>query len=143
MFEWNRLRQPIRKGIVFDRMLVSSCPIRCAISQVKKQYECLIKLKILLFSWFWSFCCLGFLLVTMQAQKEAPPDMQCRDKFLVQSVIVPNGTTDKDLNQEMVSWVWYEWWQSQHKFEADVCVASFDLFLSLTGTLQSLSMSSD
>ncbi|XP_047981350.1 vesicle-associated protein 1-3-like isoform X2 [Salvia hispanica] len=39
--------------------------------------------------------------VTMQAHKEAPPDMQCRDKFLVQSVIVPNGTTTKDINQEM------------------------------------------
>ncbi|KAH6822983.1 Plant VAMP membrane family protein [Perilla frutescens var. hirtella] len=39
--------------------------------------------------------------VNMQAQKEAPPDMQCRDKFLVQSVIVPNGTTNKDINQEM------------------------------------------
>ncbi|KAH6779756.1 Plant VAMP membrane family protein [Perilla frutescens var. hirtella] len=39
--------------------------------------------------------------VNMQAQKEAPPDMQCRDKFLVQSVIVPNGTTIKDINQEM------------------------------------------
>ncbi|XP_042065693.1 vesicle-associated protein 1-3-like isoform X1 [Salvia splendens] len=46
------------------------------------------------------FC--GFVfLVTMQAHKEAPPDMQCRDKFLVQSVIVPNGTTTKDINQEM------------------------------------------
>lgn len=39
--------------------------------------------------------------VTMQAPKEAPPDMQCRDKFLVQSVIVPNGATNKDINQEM------------------------------------------
>ncbi|KAL1548674.1 vesicle-associated protein 1-3-like isoform X1 [Salvia divinorum] len=39
--------------------------------------------------------------VTMQAHKEAPTDMQCRDKFLVQSVIVPNGTTHKDINQEM------------------------------------------
>ncbi|KAH6817797.1 Plant VAMP membrane family protein [Perilla frutescens var. frutescens] len=39
--------------------------------------------------------------VNMQAQKEASPDMQCRDKFLVQSVIVPNGTTIKDINQEM------------------------------------------
>lgn len=42
------------------------------------------------------------IVVTMQAPKEAPPDMQCRDKFLVQSVIVPNGATNKDINQEMV-----------------------------------------
>ncbi|KAK8718403.1 hypothetical protein V6N13_045638 [Hibiscus sabdariffa] len=26
-------------------------------------------------------------IVTMQAQKEAPPDMQCKDKFLLQSVV--------------------------------------------------------
>ncbi|XP_010544369.1 PREDICTED: vesicle-associated protein 1-3 isoform X2 [Tarenaya hassleriana] len=35
--------------------------------------------------------------VTMQAQKEVPPDMQCKDKFLVQSVVVPDGTTSKDI----------------------------------------------
>ncbi|MBA0611190.1 hypothetical protein Godav_011891 [Gossypium davidsonii] len=28
----------------------------------------------------------GNVIVTMQAQKEAPPDMQCKDKFLLQSV---------------------------------------------------------
>ncbi|KAK6938090.1 Annexin repeat [Dillenia turbinata] len=33
--------------------------------------------------------------VTMQAQKETPPNMQCRDKFLLQSVIAPNGATSK------------------------------------------------
>ncbi|XP_073291301.1 vesicle-associated protein 1-3-like [Primulina huaijiensis] len=39
--------------------------------------------------------------VTMQAQKESPPDMQCRDKFLVQSAVAPNGSTSKDVTQEM------------------------------------------
>ncbi|XP_073022533.1 vesicle-associated protein 1-3-like isoform X2 [Primulina eburnea] len=39
--------------------------------------------------------------VTMQAQKDAPPDMQCRDKFLVQSAVAPNGSTNKDVTQEM------------------------------------------
>lgn len=39
--------------------------------------------------------------VTMQAQKEAPPDMQCKDKFLIQSVIAPNGATTKDMTTEM------------------------------------------
>eukprot|EP00271_Cylindrocystis_brebissonii_P001880 TRINITY_DN121_c0_g2_i2.p1 TRINITY_DN121_c0_g2~~TRINITY_DN121_c0_g2_i2.p1 ORF type:complete len:229 (-),score=42.73 TRINITY_DN121_c0_g2_i2:713-1399(-) len=36
--------------------------------------------------------------VMMQAQKEAPADMQCKDKFLVQSVLVPSGynSTSKD-----------------------------------------------
>ncbi|KAF8027069.1 hypothetical protein BT93_E0094 [Corymbia citriodora subsp. variegata] len=37
----------------------------------------------------------------MQAQKEAPPDMQCKDKFLLQSVKVNDGTTPKDITAEM------------------------------------------
>ncbi|RWW09801.1 hypothetical protein GW17_00026692 [Ensete ventricosum] len=41
-------------------------------------------------------------LVTMQAQKEAPPDMQCKDKFLLQSVITEHGATIKDITSEMV-----------------------------------------
>jgi len=39
--------------------------------------------------------------VTMQAQKEAPSDTQCRDKFLLQSVVVTSGTTVKDITSEM------------------------------------------
>lgn len=39
----------------------------------------------------------------MQAQKSAPPDMVCKDKFLVQSTVVPEGTTDEDINASMVS----------------------------------------
>lgn len=42
-------------------------------------------------------------LVTMQAQKEAPPDMQCKDKFLLQSVVASPGATTKDITPEMVS----------------------------------------
>ncbi|URE32774.1 Ribosome biogenesis protein BMS1, partial [Musa troglodytarum] len=42
-------------------------------------------------------------IVTMQAQREAPPDMQCKDKFLVQSVIVDQGATTKDITTEMFS----------------------------------------
>ncbi|MBA0773356.1 hypothetical protein Gotri_008635 [Gossypium trilobum] len=37
----------------------------------------------------------------MQAQKEAPPDMQCRDKFLLQSVKVNDGLTANDITAEM------------------------------------------
>uniref|UniRef100_A0A2P2JZJ5 Vesicle-associated protein 1-2-like n=1 Tax=Rhizophora mucronata TaxID=61149 RepID=A0A2P2JZJ5_RHIMU len=37
----------------------------------------------------------------MQAQKEAPPDMQCKDKFLLQSVKVNDGATTKDITPEM------------------------------------------
>jgi hypothetical protein len=40
--------------------------------------------------------------VTMQAQKEMPPDMQCKDKFLVQSIVVNSGLAAKDITQEMV-----------------------------------------
>uniref|UniRef100_A0A0E0PC08 MSP domain-containing protein n=1 Tax=Oryza rufipogon TaxID=4529 RepID=A0A0E0PC08_ORYRU len=39
--------------------------------------------------------------ITMQAQREAPADMQCKDKFLVQSVVVTEGTTTKDVTGEM------------------------------------------
>ncbi|KAJ6793551.1 vesicle-associated protein 1-3-like [Iris pallida] len=39
--------------------------------------------------------------VTMQAQKEAPPDLQCKDKFLLQSVIAKDRATVKDINPEM------------------------------------------
>ncbi|KAM0934341.1 putative major sperm protein (MSP) [Dioscorea sansibarensis] len=40
--------------------------------------------------------------VTMQAQREAPPDMQCKDKFLLQAVVVGLGVTTKDITAEMV-----------------------------------------
>ncbi|XP_051146363.1 vesicle-associated protein 1-1-like [Andrographis paniculata] len=39
--------------------------------------------------------------VTMQAQKEVPPDMQCRDKFLLQSVIMGPEYAVKDITAEM------------------------------------------
>lgn len=38
----------------------------------------------------------------MQAQKEAPADMVCKDKFLIQSTIVPTGTTDEDITSSLV-----------------------------------------
>ncbi|KAL9262347.1 Vesicle-associated protein 1-1-like protein [Drosera capensis] len=41
------------------------------------------------------------IIVTMQAQKEAPPDMQCKDKFLLQSVRAPTGATSKDITADM------------------------------------------
>ncbi|KAM0858380.1 hypothetical protein ACQ4PT_033629 [Festuca glaucescens] len=40
-------------------------------------------------------------LVTMQAQREAPPDMQCRDKFLVQSAIVSQDIAPQDITGVM------------------------------------------
>ncbi|WOL05654.1 vesicle-associated protein 1-3-like [Canna indica] len=39
--------------------------------------------------------------VTMQAQKEAPPDLQCKDKFLIQSVAADDGAATKDITSEM------------------------------------------
>lgn len=38
----------------------------------------------------------------MQAQKEAPSDMQCKDKFLLQGVIATPGVTAKEVTPEMV-----------------------------------------
>lgn len=39
--------------------------------------------------------------VTMQAQRETPPDMQCKDKFLVQSVVAPPGSSTKEVSQDL------------------------------------------
>jgi hypothetical protein len=34
---------------------------------------------------------------------EAPPDMQCKDKFLLQSIVARPGATTKDITPEMVN----------------------------------------
>ncbi|XP_075519233.1 vesicle-associated protein 1-3-like isoform X1 [Primulina tabacum] len=70
-----------------------------------------LKLLLVLTFYLFEFCkscvfqnlcaCFFCPLVTMQAQKDAPPDMQCRDKFLVQSAVAPIGSTNKDVTQEM------------------------------------------
>lgn len=39
--------------------------------------------------------------VTMQAQKSAPSDMQCKDKFLIQSTVVPYGTSEEEITSSM------------------------------------------
>lgn len=39
--------------------------------------------------------------VTMQGPKELPPDFQCKDKFLLQSVLVADGIATKDITPEM------------------------------------------
>ncbi|KAL6977619.1 Vesicle-associated protein 1-2 [Sarracenia purpurea var. burkii] len=43
----------------------------------------------------------GNVIVTMQAQREEPPDMQCKDRFLVQSVVARPGATPKDISPEL------------------------------------------
>ncbi|PRQ47456.1 putative vesicle-associated membrane-protein-associated protein [Rosa chinensis] len=40
-------------------------------------------------------------LVTVQAQKETAPDMQCKDKFLLQSVKTNDGATPKEITLEV------------------------------------------
>lgn len=42
------------------------------------------------------------IIVTLQAQREYPPDMQCKDKFLLQSTIVPPHTDVDELPQDTV-----------------------------------------
>ncbi|KAJ7225106.1 hypothetical protein O6H91_Y463700 [Diphasiastrum complanatum] len=37
----------------------------------------------------------------MQAQHEAPPEMLCKDKFLVQSVVAPQGTNAHDVSPDL------------------------------------------
>ncbi|KAJ4847993.1 Vesicle-associated protein 2-1 [Turnera subulata] len=45
----------------------------------------------------WDSCVIR---VTLQAQRELPPDMQCKDKFLLQSTIVPPHTDVDELPAE-------------------------------------------
>ncbi|CAI0383256.1 unnamed protein product [Linum tenue] len=40
-------------------------------------------------------------IVTMQAQREMPLELQCKDKFLLQSVVASPGATAKDVSAEM------------------------------------------
>jgi hypothetical protein len=39
----------------------------------------------------------------MQAQKTAPPDLQIKDKFLVQTTAIPAGITDEGIIPAFVS----------------------------------------
>ncbi|XP_073054468.1 vesicle-associated protein 2-2-like isoform X2 [Primulina eburnea] len=39
--------------------------------------------------------------VTMQAQKSAPLELECKDKFLIQSTVVPFGTTEEGITSDM------------------------------------------
>ena len=48
-------------------------------------------------------CFLLIYVVTMQALRTAPPDMQLKDKFLVQTTVVPYGTSDEELVPAFVS----------------------------------------
>ncbi|ONI28472.1 hypothetical protein PRUPE_1G142800 [Prunus persica] len=41
--------------------------------------------------------------VTMQAQRVAPPDLQCKDKFLILSTVIPFGTTEEEITSDMVA----------------------------------------
>jgi len=52
--------------------------------------------------WFLYFIMCVLDAVTMQAQRIAPPDMQCKDKFLIQSTVAPFGATEEDITNDMV-----------------------------------------
>ncbi|XP_050373587.1 vesicle-associated protein 2-2-like [Argentina anserina] len=39
--------------------------------------------------------------VTMQAQKVAPPELQCKDKFLIQCTVIPFGISEEDVTSDM------------------------------------------
>ncbi|XP_050377322.1 vesicle-associated protein 2-1 [Argentina anserina] len=45
----------------------------------------------------WNSCVIR---VTLQAQREYPPDMQCKDKFLLQSTVVPPNSDVDELPQD-------------------------------------------
>ncbi|GFQ04371.1 vesicle-associated protein 2-2 [Phtheirospermum japonicum] len=62
--------------------------------------------------------------VTMQAQKSAPPEMQCKDKFLIQSTVVPFSTTEDEITPGM-----FVKDNSKHIEEAKITVALADVVL--------------
>ncbi|MBA0813257.1 hypothetical protein Gohar_027126 [Gossypium harknessii] len=39
----------------------------------------------------------------MQAQRVAPPDLICKDKFLIQSTVIPFGTAEEDITSDRFS----------------------------------------
>lgn len=39
--------------------------------------------------------------VIMHVQRAAPIDLQCKDKFLIQSTVVPSGTAEEDITSDM------------------------------------------
>ncbi|KHG16837.1 Vesicle-associated 2-2 -like protein [Gossypium arboreum] len=41
--------------------------------------------------------------VTMQAQRVAPPDLICKDKFLIQSTVIPFGTAEENITSDIFS----------------------------------------
>lgn len=43
-----------------------------------------------------------FFTVTMQAQNAVPSDFVCKDKFLIQSTIVPKGTKEEHITSTTV-----------------------------------------
>ncbi len=42
--------------------------------------------------------------VTMQAQRETPSDMQCKDKFLIQSVVSASTEVYEELVRSLLIW---------------------------------------
>lgn len=116
-----RWKQPIRRSIVFVRTLgLSRLDLRVMLSVLIWLFW--IHFATFFFSFSFSFLNLVVMLygrvmnwglfffflnyvwmeVTMQAQKEAPADMQCKDKFLLQSVKTVDGTSPKDITADMV-----------------------------------------
>jgi hypothetical protein len=58
------------------------------------------------FIWFWyvfASALFGGPIVTLQAQKEYPPDMQSKDKFLIQSTKVAASTDMDEIPPDTVS----------------------------------------
>ncbi|KAF3789812.1 Vesicle-associated protein 1-2 [Nymphaea thermarum] len=43
----------------------------------------------------------GEIIITMQAQQIAPPDMKCKDKFLILSTAVPDGTNLEQISHDI------------------------------------------
>lgn len=78
--------------------------LKCFLLGSNSSIISLCMLSVSIYSWLVLAFMACILAVTMQAPKEVPPDLQCKDKFLLQSVVAPDGATTKDITPEMVWW---------------------------------------
>lgn len=93
-----RSRRPTRRSTLFVPIWELSCPMPRTKCRVCLLCHFCLSMDAS-FSWN-SF--IFYYTVTMQAQEEAPADMQCKDKFLLQSVVTSFGVTTKDITPDMV-----------------------------------------
>lgn len=76
----------------------------------------------------------------MQAQRTAPSDMLCKDKFLIQCTVVPFGTSEEEIPSSMVKIAVHHLNLLFYSFSFSFC---FFFFASLTKIMENISRSAN